>query len=474
MVKQVAPRQRQRTPSANPAVEPDLAECVSVTGLHDAFIAVPHGSGARASLRIRIRYTRYARDDRDDSENGQRRASNTQGSRLPAVMRQALQSALDSGCVVLATGRRGNRANPHPRVLIAAPLMGGVRARAVLAAAVRSVQRIAARLESSALLAPPTISEGNAFIRAAGARQDVLLHELPVPLSAANLLFDRLTRLVPGTTVTDTTHDSLRATHAAVNKAQSMVRPLSQLNALNQGSLPNTPRPLQVQEIIERAIALLSGSVHRLRRLTPDALPAIIADTLWLTHILTNLLENAMTHTPAPQLVDMTATAAPERQRIVISITSYGAGMLLAETGTHPAPLLATLPRGRSDRQGSGPQHRQVPGDGDARALCAHRIDGILGIASREQCPATYVLFTRSQKAQAEMFNSAPPSDFDIVEQDLLATGKFVLVYHNADADVLMYVRPSQRKMSTRLKTLPVTGRPISRQLSGEFSGGTP
>jgi phosphate starvation-inducible membrane PsiE len=81
------------------------------------------------------------------------------------------------------------------------------------------------------------------------------------------------------------------------------------------------------------------------------------------------------------------------------------------------------------------------PGYGDARALRAHRIEGIINIASREQYPRTYIIFTRSQRAQAEMFYSVPASDFDTVEQDLLATGKFVLIYHNPDADVLVYVR---------------------------------
>jgi hypothetical protein len=55
------------------------------------------------------------------------------------------------------------------------------------------------------------------------------------------------------------------------------------------------------------------------------------------------------------------------------------------------------------------------------------------------------VIFTRSQKAQAEMFYGLPPAALDAVEDALLRSGKFVLVYGNADADVLRYVPPQQR-----------------------------
>lgn len=85
------------------------------------------------------------------------------------------------------------------------------------------------------------------------------------------------------------------------------------------------------------------------------------------------------------------------------------------------------------------------PGYSDAGAIQAHYIGGIVNVASRTEYPAAFVIFTRSQKAQAQMFYGVPPSALDGVEDALLRSGKFVLVYRNADADVLRYVPPQQR-----------------------------
>ncbi len=82
------------------------------------------------------------------------------------------------------------------------------------------------------------------------------------------------------------------------------------------------------------------------------------------------------------------------------------------------------------------------PGYGDAAAIRAHYIGGIINIASRQQYPESYVIFTRSQKAQAQMFYGVPPAALEAVEQALLASGKFTLIYSNPDADILQYVHP--------------------------------
>jgi hypothetical protein len=90
----------------------------------------------------------------------------------------------------------------------------------------------------------------------------------------------------------------------------------------------------------------------------------------------------------------------------------------------------------------------------------AAAIEGVMSAVSHTQYPAAYVIITRSQKAQAEMFYSMPASSFDSIERTLLASGKFVLVYRNPDADILMYVRP--RKVNV-FATRPFSATPICR-----------
>lgn len=80
------------------------------------------------------------------------------------------------------------------------------------------------------------------------------------------------------------------------------------------------------------------------------------------------------------------------------------------------------------------------PGYGDAAAIRARFIGGIVNIASSSKYPAAYVIFTRSQMAQAQMFYDVSPSALRGVEQALLQSGKFVLIYSNSDADILVYV----------------------------------
>lgn len=111
-------------------------------------------------------------------------------------------------------------------------------------------------------------------------------------------------------------------------------------------------------------------------------------------------------------------------------------------------------------------------GYADVAPLRAHRIDGILGLASSEQYPETYIIFTRSQKAQAEMFYSVPASDFDQVEQGLLASGKFILIYHNPDADILVYVHNVSNHEPQVLP--PFSATPIAQRWIGSLPGETP
>jgi hypothetical protein len=75
-----------------------------------------------------------------------------------------------------------------------------------------------------------------------------------------------------------------------------------------------------------------------------------------------------------------------------------------------------------------------------AAGLQEHSIRGILDLASNTRYPAVYVIFSRSQKAQAQMFASVSPAAFDAVQDALLASGRFELIYQNPDAEILLYL----------------------------------
>lgn len=305
------------------AVQSVLRQCVALTGLGCAFVAVERQVRGRSTISIRARY----------SSDGQQLKW-----RLSRDVRWAIHAAIESGTPLLAVGQRRSRALAYPRVLMVAPVLGAGQSRTVLGAlgyssaphatTVRSMQKLANTLHASDHQRDPAMVEQMELMRTASARQDIMLHELRVPLSAAGLLLERLESLSScDAHGLDGAQDFLSAAHVAVKEAQSIVRHFSQLQALNQDNVPITVHAVQVQAILERAVALLPGSLERMRYVAPVGLPPVAADPLWLTHILTNLLENALTHSPASRPADVTATLSRDQKKVVVSITSYGAGI---------------------------------------------------------------------------------------------------------------------------------------------------
>ena len=60
--------------------------------------------------------------------------------------------------------------------------------------------------------------------------------------------------------------------------------------------------------------------------------------------------------------------------------------------------------------------------------------------SEKASAPAVYLIFTRSQEAWAEAFDGLPPGTLDQLENTLLLSGKFKLVYSNPDAQILEYL----------------------------------
>jgi hypothetical protein len=58
-----------------------------------------------------------------------------------------------------------------------------------------------------------------------------------------------------------------------------------------------------------------------------------------------------------------------------------------------------------------------------------------------------YLLFTRAQKMTVEATTDFPPNALDRLEQALLASGKFKLLYKNTDAQVLVYSGTAERRI---------------------------
>ncbi len=61
------------------------------------------------------------------------------------------------------------------------------------------------------------------------------------------------------------------------------------------------------------------------------------------------------------------------------------------------------------------------------------------GVMADERYPAAYLLITRSDRETVNTYHIEPPGPLDIMAAKLLQSGRFVVVYANADAQVLVY-----------------------------------
>jgi len=85
-------------------------------------------------------------------------------------------------------------------------------------------------------------------------------------------------------------------------------------------------------------------------------------------------------------------------------------------------------------------QYNQVVlSDNLSDAVVTRNVGAIVQFIESVKAPEAYLIFTRSQKATAQSIG-LPPRILDRLEQALLASGKFALVYSNADAQIFQYI----------------------------------
>jgi len=155
---------------------------------------------------------------------------------------------------------------------------------------------------------------------------DALLHQLRAPLGASSYALDALVRLREREDVMNDveTERMLRTAQMGVMEAQALVRWFYRVRKLTHGRLEPEMEVVSVQNVLERALSLLPEARVRVR-LVRDV-PAVAVDSLWLTQILTNLIENATKHTPERAMAQVFVRRySPEY--VVVSVVDNGRGI---------------------------------------------------------------------------------------------------------------------------------------------------
>jgi hypothetical protein len=170
-------------------------------------------------------------------------------------------------------------------------------------------------------------------------REDFLLHELRVPLSAAAYALEALVQHHgPNWTCDD--EDLLHTAQSGVEEAQKIARSVSQWPALGRGVSKPPVGAIALDEMLERALALLPGARRVVvQHMDPD-LPLVYGNESWITQVLLNLLENAMKYSDAQRHIDVTSYQS-DGDVIVVRVHSWGSichlqrGYSAARSGEH-------------------------------------------------------------------------------------------------------------------------------------------
>ncbi len=155
-----------------------------------------------------------------------------------------------------------------------------------------------------------------------GPREDFLLHELRVPLSAAAYALEALAqRHGPNWDYDD--EYLLHTAQSGVDEAQKVVRSVSQWPALGNAVTRPLLQPVNVEEMLARALTLLPTAHQKVSQQVDRSLPPVRGNESWITQVLVNLLENALKYSSAHRDIEV-AIHQPDADFVVIRVRSWG------------------------------------------------------------------------------------------------------------------------------------------------------
>lgn len=155
-------------------------------------------------------------------------------------------------------------------------------------------------------------------------------HDLKTPLAAVTGAADTL--LQRGESLErDKWRMLVKSIHDEAERLDRIVRNVLSMTRLESGAIQVHKDWQSLEEIIGVVIDRLSDRLkdHSLNLNMPDDLPLIPCDSILIGQVLTNLLENAVQHTPPGTPIEFTAMA--EKTRVLIEVADRGPGILAGQ-----------------------------------------------------------------------------------------------------------------------------------------------
>jgi two-component system sensor histidine kinase KdpD len=213
----------------------------------------------------------------------------------------------------------------------------------LLAAAADQVAQAVARERLSASAADAEIARRSEELRSA--LLDSVSHDLRTPLATIRAAAGSLADPAIALNTTER-HALARSIDLEADRMNRLVATLLDMSRVQAGALvPDLvvyPVRALVEPVVERMRSELSG--HPLTVDVPLDLPSVHADGTLLTQALTNLIENAVRHTPTGTTIAIRAVAASGRLRLVVEdggpgVTPDALGRLFERFYRGPAAL---------------------------------------------------------------------------------------------------------------------------------------
>lgn len=155
-----------------------------------------------------------------------------------------------------------------------------------------------------------------------GPRDDFLLHELRVPLSAATYALEALAQRRPTNRWEHDDEHLLHTARSGIDEAQRVIRSVSQWPSLGNGVTRPQLEAIAVDEMLERALTLLPAARYKvIQRLDAD-LPRVYGNESWITQVFVNLLENALKYSNSHRNIEVAAYQSDD-DFVLVSVRSW-------------------------------------------------------------------------------------------------------------------------------------------------------
>ncbi len=138
-------------------------------------------------------------------------------------------------------------------------------------------------------------------------------HDLRTPLATFKAASSSLVQLA-GALAPEDRIELARSVEAGVDRLTAVVTNLLEMSRIRAGAVDLDLRPVQVDEVVHRAVLAVAHRGVRVEVGLDDDLPPVHADAALLEHVVTNLLDNACKWSPAGARVDVDALLLPSSQ----------------------------------------------------------------------------------------------------------------------------------------------------------------